>query len=507
MKLRRNRRGDLQLDELADQLLEQNASVLDAARESLKKKLLEAAMKKALSDLGDPDAIAQKLLEQLGEDNEAVVNASEALKSRLLSDIAKRSMEPLSDPNTAAEAALRFIDLSDERIEEAGKAVRERLLERVVSGAIETMIDEEVSAAEQALEEETPEVDDHLEVEPAEPDLPPEFEPVVEESDHSDVISGIHTAYEADPTVLPDPDETLEEEFHIIRDPWNGDHEEHPNDEPRAPRWVNRISYEDDQVKQFRQTVTSREIPCFYTYGVVAANTPDHVLPPFGIEPDNPPYALPCGPVRAIVSQLTGSAFRRADRDERFEDPQLKRELKNAHVRVLEAIAASGHVIVPRPSGKFARSEDEIRRAVVTLSAAFDESLRKLAGRHEWSVQLFRRPGGSHEASLDDLRASLGDTELEVPRNGSAPQEPRGVIGLLRVSAFNGLKAVAEEAVLTDTEPTEDGGLMVMSAAFLVDEHREAAFRQALDNLRERYGTFGVTIDCRGPRMPLSFCQ
>src|SRR5690606_25914201 len=107
-------------------------------------------------------------------------------------------------------------------------------------------------------------------------------------------------------------------------------------------------------------------------------------------------------------------------------------------------------------------------------------------------------------ASLDDLRASLGDTELEIPRNGSAPQEPRGVIGLLRVSAFNGLKAVAEEAVLTDNELTDDArGLMVMSAAFLVDEQQEASFRHALDNLRERYGTFGVTIDCRGPRMPL----
>ena len=529
MKLKKSRRDDSQIDDLAEKMLEQNAGVLDAAKETLKKRLLEAAMRKAIAELGDADAIANRLLEDLGDDNEAVNNASEALKNRLLGDIARRSLEPLSDANAAADEALRFVDLSDDRIEEAGKAVRDRLLERVVSGAIDTMIDEEVQTSPAS---EAPSASANLAYEPEtiEVDSPTIATPPTDSPEEPEVAldPAFHFVEDAPPDepsspaerIVPPlsaPDEpSLDEEYHTLRDPWEKPEEKEPEEEPDSPRWVNRVSYEDDKVRLFRNTVTERDIPCYYTYGVVSATTPDHILPDFGIESQNPPYTLQCGPVRAIVSRLTGPAFRRSDREVRFEESPLRRELKNAHVRVLEAIAASGHVVVPRPSGKFARSEEEIRRAILTRSAEFDEALRKLSGRHEWTVQLFRgeSTGDGHADALDtpegiaDLKATLGDTELEGGWNGVANQEPKGVIGLLRTSAYNALKAVSEEAVLHDGEHAEEArGLVVMGAAFLVDEQREAAFRTALDSLRDRYGMFGITVDCRGPRMPLSFCQ
>lgn len=513
MILKRSRRNDPQIDDLTDRLLEQNSEILDAAKEALKKKLLEAAMKKALTELGDPEAIANRLLEDLGEDNEAVMNASEALKSRLLSDIARRSLEPLSDPTTAADAALQFVDLTDDRIEEAGKAVRERLLERVVTGAIDNMIDEEIEngAVESVAEADSGENEAHAAA------VDDGIETYKERAVDQDLDEADEHLNALPPLGAPRPmEEPLDEEYHTLRDPWTPEARSEPED-TGSPRWVNRISYEDEEVKQFRQTVVSRDVPCFYTYGVVAASTPDHILPEFGIESHNAPYTLQCGPVLAIVSKLTGPTFRRSDRESRFEDPHLKRELKNAHARVLEAIASSGHVVVPRPSGKFARSEDEIRRAIVTQSAMFDEALRKLAGRHEWTVHLYRRAGGNgngHEEDplatpegLAELEATLDDTQLEDGWQDHHVQESRGVIGLLRTSAFNSLRAVSEEAVMTDGEHSDGRSVVVMSAAFLVDEQQEASFRMALDNLRERYGMFGITIDCRGPRMPLSFCQ
>ncbi|HEX7072123.1 MAG TPA: GvpL/GvpF family gas vesicle protein, partial [Rhodothermales bacterium] len=278
----------------------------------------------------------------------------------------------------------------------------------------------------------------------------------------------------------------------------------------------NRVSYADAAVAQRREPEEQRERDYYYTYGVVREQIPSNVLKGTGIQPERPPFLIPCGTVFAVVSKLEGLPFHSSERDAELREPARKREYKREHIRVLEAISSAGYTVVPRPYGTIAASEDKIMRAVTAQSASFEAALERLNGRREWSVQLFKtqnphveevRPLAGLYASGDSY-ARLYDAGLEAAPSGEEEVEESGLVAVIKRSIYNALLAVAADATMNATYGARtEKGLMVLNAAYLVDVEHEDSFLETAARLNERQKSLGFALVCSGPRVPLSFWQ
>ena len=468
-------------DRIARLLLDENADILQAAKEALKKRLMRAAMQMALTELGDPDAMAEHVYEHLGAGHDSVVKASQRLQERLLDDIAERSLEPLSDPDAAAARALQRVDRSDDRLKSSENAMKELLLKQVLSDVLQE-IDDEMGFEHEAEDDAHPPL-------ASEPTVPPAPEPVAEPT----------------PTVRPEPVPIPVEAGPTLS--------EASLDDRRT--YVNRVSYADAAVTQLREPDEQRERDYYYTYGIVAEQIPPHVLKGTGIQPERPPFLIPCGTVLAVVSKLEGLPFHGSERDAALREPATKRTYKREHIRVLDAISSAGFTVVPRPYGTIAASEDKIMRAVTAQSASFQAAIERLQGRREWSVQLFKtqnaHAGEMAEAGLyasGDAYARLYDAGLESGPSGEDESEESGLVAVIKRSIYNALLAVASDATMNATYGARtEKGLMVLNAAYLVDVEHEDTFLETAARLNERQKSLGFALVCSGPRVPLSFWQ
>lgn len=466
-------------DRIARLLLDENRDVLQAAKEALKKRLMRAAMQMAMSELGDPEKMAEQVYERIGKQDPSVAEASRRLQDRLLDDVAERSLAPFSDPDAAASSALERIDRSDARLKSSEASMKDLLLKQVLTDVLQE-IDEEIG------------LDDDEDAYPIASPEPAHDLPV--ETPSQEV-----SAPDEDAVPLPVEPPTLADA---------------PLDERRT--WVNRVSYADAAVTQLREPEEQRERDYFYTYGVVGEQIPPHVLKGTGIQAERPPFLVACGSVWAIVSKLEGLPFHSSERDAALREPARKREYKREHIRVLEALSTAGYTVVPRPYGTIAASEDKIMRTVTAQSASFEAALERLKGRREWSVQLFKTQPAPVEAAQaptglyasGDSYGRIYDAGLEAAPNGENEAEESGLVAVIKRSIYNALLAVASDATMNATYGARtEKGAMVLNAAYLVDVEHEDTFLETAARLNERQKSLGFALICTGPRVPLSFWQ
>lgn len=503
-------------DRIARLLLEENREALQATKDALKRRLMREAMRRALEELGDPERMAEAVYEHLGPDPEIVVRASEAVQTRLVQDIVRRSLEPLQDPEAAAREIVARMDTDDERIRSSELATRDRFLKRVLSDVLQELHEELSAGDDESLipiplaGHESHTEQDASSMEARDEDLsapdPGSRELSSEES------SGDH-ASDPDQAKMADPRHEMEPEL-VVPDlprPNSGDA---PLDERRT--WVNRVSYQDAVVSQLREPEVQRERAYYYTYGVVGESVPDTVLLGIGIQAHNRPFLVPCGPVFAIVSKIDGLPSTNAERDARLREAEVKRAYKSAHIRVLEAVADAGYTVVPRPYGTLASSEGKICSTIEAQAEAFESALERLAGRREWSVQLYRTQAGQASAvrrvpvglyASGDAFARY-DVGLEDASGADGGADSSGLVSVIKRSIYNALLTSAVDATMNATYAAHsDKGMMVLNAAYLVDANREEEFLETAGRLNERQRALGFTLEWSGPRVPLSFWQ
>lgn len=504
-------------DRIARLLLDENQEALQATKNALKRRLMREAMRGALEELGDAEAMADMVYQQLGADNEAVRRASEAVQNRLLDDIARRSLEPLQDPEATARAVVARLDKSDEQVRASEQSARDLVLKQVLSDALQE-IEEEMSADDEG--------DDLIPIPIAghehRVDEPAAVEPdsdVASGEDSHPEVRAPHAETNDEPPAGGDqsePELSLDEMEHelVVSDPNRASSGNAALEE--RPTWVNRVSYQDAVVSQLREPDTQRERPYYYTYGVVAEEIPSDVLDGSGIQPENSPYLLRCGTVFAVVSKVDGLPFAIAERDAKLREPAVKRAYKTAHIRVLEAISNAGFTVVPRPYGTIVQTEEKVCSTIEAQAEIFEEAVERLSGRQEWSVQLFRsqaaqpqsqqrRPVGLYASS--DAFASY-DVGLEAGRESDGNGESSGLVAVIKRSIFNALQSSAVDATMNATyDAPSDKGLMVLNAAYLVDSDGEKEFLETAERLNERQRALGFSLEWSGPRVPLSFWQ
>jgi hypothetical protein len=153
------------------------------------------------------------------------------------------------------------------------------------------------------------------------------------------------------------------------------------------------------------------------------------------------------------------------------EDPERLTGLVREHDRVLRRLAGNGRALVPLRFATVADDLADLRRRVEAHCPALYEALARLEGCDELGVH------------------------VTVPRD--APQ--RAVRTMAR-EVYERLARCSEDAVIEPTAASaREERPSVLSAAFLVNRDRRAAFDAAVDGLRAYWDLVGGSITVSGP--------
>jgi hypothetical protein len=169
------------------------------------------------------------------------------------------------------------------------------------------------------------------------------------------------------------------------------------------------------------------------------------------------------------------TAFPGAD----LQDPEQLTALIHAHDQVLRDAVATGRAVVPMPFGLVAETLEKLHRLIGDHSSELHAALARLEGCDEWGVH------------------------VSVPREAAQ----RAVRSCAR-QVYERLAAVAEDAVI---EPVNAGAKesrpSILSAAYLVNRDRLAAFTRMTADLQQAWNLAGFTIGVSGPWPAYNFAR
>lgn len=257
-----------------------------------------------------------------------------------------------------------------------------------------------------------------------------------------------------------------------------------------------------------------------YVYGVTRGRCGAEAVATMaeGILPGAPVKLAAMGGLAAVYSPVPATMFASVAA-KGLEDPAWVAERVTAHHRVLDACTRS-FTVAPIKFGAVRRSLADVEKLVFANDVLFSETLDRLEGALEWGVKLFgdedayRRVTGETAPSLEGLRA-----ELQSASPGRAFFLRKKMLEITDAEARSGLngeanrlhfalRAEAREAVLTRaSQPSRDKrhGVLLLSAAYLVDKTGEAEFHQAVERVRARLAAGCFTLRVTGSWPPYSF--
>jgi hypothetical protein len=254
-----------------------------------------------------------------------------------------------------------------------------------------------------------------------------------------------------------------------------------------------------------------------YLYGIVPAGSPAPTEELRGLE-DRQVVLLPVGRIAAVVGAVPVESYTDEALNARLDDLDWVGARGLAHERVLDWFADQGPVI---PLSLFSLHRDP-ERVVARLSAeaaSFERVLERLRGRKEWGIKLWRRDAVAREG-IDGLSPSLGRLSAEIDaaqpgrrfllekkRETMRDEEVRTVSKRLAHDFFGSLKDASVAGVALQIPPPAAGAerVLLLHAAFLVDDERFAAFQQTVDEQAGALVGSGFEVEFTGPWPPYHF--
>jgi Gas vesicle synthesis protein GvpL/GvpF len=226
------------------------------------------------------------------------------------------------------------------------------------------------------------------------------------------------------------------------------------------------------------------------------------------------------GPVRVITAAgLTAIAedvglaeFGEAALRRNLEDMAWLEKAARAHHRVIAAAARRGPVVPMRLATCYG-SDEGVAVMIAERHADFRAALRRIRGRQEWGVKAYaaRRPepagGAPGTAAPARPQAGAGAAYLRRRRDQLTTQKNERREMLANTEAIHAeLSRYAAGARLHPPQAPELTGekaVMILNAAYLLDDERGEDFAALVAALADRYP--GVRLELTGPWPPYSF--
>jgi hypothetical protein len=248
---------------------------------------------------------------------------------------------------------------------------------------------------------------------------------------------------------------------------------------------------------------------CVWLYGVIRHGTAGRAMP--GVAGEAVRAVREAG-LTALAGFVPLSEFGRPAVRRNLENLEWLAAVARAHDGVVRAAMEHGPVVPVRLVTLFS-DEAAVRALLRERGTDFEEALERLSGRTEWGVKVF---ADSRESGEGSAAAAPGEGGGSGP-GASYLSRRRATLGerdrVMRAAAGYGerlherlatLAVALRRHGLRSAMAPEGSGTLLLNDAYLVDDRRFAAFRDAAT---ADPGQAGVRVELTGPWPPYSFAS
>jgi hypothetical protein len=235
-----------------------------------------------------------------------------------------------------------------------------------------------------------------------------------------------------------------------------------------------------------------------HAYGVVAANEPLSQFPS-GIA-GTPVWVHDVDNLGAIVGLLPVDGFGAADWERNAANVGWLGEVARRHHEVLQYAAANSDVVplrLPSLYGNLASLAETLR----ATSARLEQALRRIQGKLEWSVKIYRSPK-EEDRSASTGTVSGSDYLLAKSRDLSARSAAREQLAEQIGQIHEALGQVSAEYVRNQPQDAALSGRreqMLLNGAYLINRSDERQFQELVAELADGLLGADLLVELSGP--------
>jgi hypothetical protein len=223
-------------------------------------------------------------------------------------------------------------------------------------------------------------------------------------------------------------------------------------------------------------------------------------------------HLVAAGGLTAVTETVSLDEFGEAALRRNLEELSWLESTARAHHRVIDALAGQVQFVPLRLATVY--SEDGSVRAMLDEHGPrLRAALRRTASRAEWGVKAY-----ADEPAAAAAKAGPADRRQTAPGSGAAylrrrrdelaaSQQGRQEALASAQQVHAALSRIAADARLHPPQSPELTGsksAMILNAAYLIDDQHAEAFREAVDDLRNR---LPLRLELTGPWPPYSFAD
>ena len=252
-----------------------------------------------------------------------------------------------------------------------------------------------------------------------------------------------------------------------------------------------------------------------YVYGVARVQPSGESAPLQleGIIPEASVERLVHGDLVAFVSMVPTSQFGADELHAALADAEWLRGRVLAHERTVEQLCSSRGVVPFRFCTVY-RGAAEVSDVLARHRVDLERALDRVRGASEWGVKLYydsdalRRQVEATSKAIRDLRGTLTSVApgaqffLRKKFDRAIESEMSSSIAMCVEHSRRRLDEAAREAVEVEIQPPGAHGkpeVMVMNAAYLVDEAAFGGFKRTLAELGAEFAAYGFGYELTGP--------
>ena len=239
-----------------------------------------------------------------------------------------------------------------------------------------------------------------------------------------------------------------------------------------------------------------------HAYGVVAADAAQTAWPA-GIA-SAPVSSVTVDGGAALVSRLPATQFAPETWEQHADDPAWLGAIAVGHHRVLQA-AIDANDVVPFRLPSLYGDVEALRQALRDRTGAVAEAMRRVHGRVEWGVKIFRvETPGTDEPPAGSGSDYLRSRSERLRTRAERDRRLRDRVG----ECYERLQELSDAAVCNAPQDPALSGRrepMLLNAACLVPRAGRDRFGDGVDELTSACRVEGLSLEVSGPWPPYNF--